>query len=95
MKKIITDFSELKSVSKNVSNKNNKLVELYNKISKTNNELKSYWEGQDAQKYSVAVSKQLKDMKDLTDTIAYISEFLDFSSNYINEVMANNVKMLK
>ena len=95
MKKLITNFSELKSVSENVFNQNNSLIKLSNTITKLNSDLQLYWEGTDALKYSEAISNQLKEMKDLTDTIAYIAEFLDFSSNSINETMTNNTKMLK
>lgn len=70
------NYSETKSVGNQVSTKASDFQELLNKIKTTNNELKGYWEGSDASKYSSAVEQQAQTMQELANVIDEIGRFL-------------------
>ena len=70
------NYSETISVGNQVTEKGGEFQELLNKVKATNSELKTYWEGSDASKYSTSVEQQAEYMQQLTDTINDIGLFL-------------------
>lgn len=95
MKKLQVSFSELESLSKSINKKNEEFVRLLNEINKLNSDLKLYWEGNDASKYSTAVEIQAKSMKELSDKLAYCSGFLSAVSSSFQQLMKENSEMMK
>lgn len=63
---------------------------LLDQIKNTNNELKTYWQGDDATKYSGAVDEQAEQMQKLETTIREIGEFLIKAANAYQEAMERN-----
>lgn len=88
-------FDETISLGNQVTEKGGTFQELLNKVKATNNELKSYWEGQDASKYSTAVEQQIEYMQQLSDTIAEIGEFLVKVGNAYKEAQETNSNGIK
>ena len=84
------NYQLTRTTGTNVANKAASFGECLTKINKTNSDLKTYWEGQDASKYSKAVEEQAKVMKDLKDTIDEIGKFLvDVGNAYEKAMQAN------
>ncbi len=89
------NYSETMSVGNQVSQKGGEFQTLLNKIKSANSELKSYWEGSDASKYSNAVEQQAEYMQKLTDTINEIGEFLVKVGQAYQEACENNANAIK
>ena len=68
--------------------------ELLNKVKATNSELKTYWEGSDASKYSTSVEQQAEYMQQLTDTINEIGGFLVKVGQAYQEACENNANAI-
>ena len=83
-------WDELINVGNQVSEKGSDFQELLEKIRSVNTELQSYWEGQDAAKYSTAITSQLENMQKLANTINEIGPFLVKVGNAYNEASEKN-----
>ena len=64
---------------------------LLENIKKTNSELMEYWQGEDAKKYSGAVSDQAQQMQNLATTIEEIGNFLVKVGNAYEAAMQQNM----
>ena len=84
------NYEETVKTGNEVTSKGGEFQDLLNKIKNTNNDLKSYWEGSDSEKYATAVEEQAKVMQDLCDTINEIGAFLVKTGNAYREAMENN-----
>lgn len=84
------NFGELNSVGTQVSTKGEEFQSLLNKIKEANNQLQSYWQGDDASKYSNAVAQQAENMQMLVNTINEIGTTLvSIGKAYQDVVEAN------
>lgn len=88
------NYSETVSVGNQVAAKGSEFQELLNKIKTTNSELKTYWEGSDASKYSTSVEQQAEYMQQLTDTINEIGGFLVKVGQAYQEACENNANAI-
>ena len=88
------NYSETISVGNQVTEKGGEFQELLNKVKATNSELKTYWEGSDASKYSTSVEQQAEYMQQLTDTINEIGEFLVKVGQAYQEACENNANAI-
>lgn len=70
------DYEQTRSTGTQVLSKGDEFNSLLTKIKGINSELQSYWEGQDASKYSGAVEVQAQNMDKLAATIKEIGDFL-------------------
>jgi len=70
------NYSETISVGNQVTEKGGEFQELLNKVKATNSELKTYWEGSDASKYSTSVAPYI------LHATAFILSFMLASSGY-------------
>ena len=95
MKKLQVDFSNLESVSKKIHDKNSEFISLLGEIEKLNTDLKQYWEGNDALKYTNAIEEQAISMKEMSDVIKETSLFLKKVSEAFKELMEDNANMIK
>lgn len=89
------NYSETISVGNQVTEKGGEFQELLNKIKTTNSELKAYWEGSDASKYSTAVEQQTEYMQQLSDSINEIGEFLVKVGQAYQEACENNANAIR
>lgn len=87
-------FSETTTTGNQVSAKGGEFQELLNKIKAVNSELKSYWEGTDASKYSSAVEQQAQVMQELAETIDEIGTFLVKVGNAYQNASEDNVNAI-
>lgn len=88
------NYSETISVGNQVTEKGGEFQELLNSVKATNSELKSYWEGSDASKYSNAVEQQAEYMQQLSDTIDEIGAFLVKVGQAYQEACENNASAI-
>ena len=89
------NYPETISVGNQVTEKGGEFQELLNNIKSANDELKSYWEGSDASKYSSAVEQQAEYMQQLSDTIKEIGVFLVKVGQAYQEACENNANAIK
>ena len=95
MNDLKVNYSETVSVGNKVTTKGEEFAELLNKIKTANSELKSYWEGSDASKYTNAVAEQAETMQQLSETIDEIGAFLGKVGNAYREAMETNASGIK
>lgn len=89
------NYSEIASLSKSVLADGEAFKDQLDSIKKTNSELETYWQGQDASKYTSAVETQAKEMQKLADTINEIGEFLKSVGDKYQAVMQENASAIK
>ncbi len=84
------NFEELNNVGNQVIAKGGEFQDLLNRIKAANNELQSYWQGDDASKYSNAVAQQAESIQKLVNTVNQIGETLLSVSRAYQEVVNDN-----
>lgn len=89
------NYQETITTGNNVTSKGEEFNQLLTKVNTINNDLKTYWEGQDASKYSNAVAEQAQVMKQLQETIDEIGAFLVKAGNAYKEAMETNASGIK
>ena len=89
------NFQATIGTGNSVISKGEEFGEVLEKINGINNDLKAYWEGQDASKYAQAVEEQAKVMKELEATIKEIGTFLTKAGNAYKEAMEANASGIK
>lgn len=89
------NYQETRNTGNNVITQSEEFSNLLSKINNINSQLKGYWQGQDATKYSGAVEEQLQYMQQLKETIAEIGEFLIQVGNAYEEAMQRNCDAIK
>lgn len=90
MNDLRVNYSETITLGNNVTTKGGEFSDLLGKIKTANSELQSYWEGQDASKYTTAVAQQAETMQRLSETINEIGTFLVKVGNAYREAMETN-----
>lgn len=88
------NYSETISVGNQVTERANEFQELLNNVKNTNSELKTYWEGSDASKYSASVEQQAEYMQKLADTVTEIGGFLVKVGQAYQEACENNANAI-
>lgn len=89
------NYQETRSTGSSVLNQGGEFRNLLGKIQNTNNELKTYWQGADASKYSGAVEEQATHMQKLADTIEEIGTFLIKVGDAYEQAMQQNSDAIK
>ncbi len=88
------NFSETITTGNQVSTKGSEFQDLLNKVDAVNNELKTYWEGTDASKYTSAVEQQAQVMKELATTVDEIGTFLVKVGNAYQSASEDNANAI-
>ena len=88
------DSGALVSNGRQVIQKGDEFKGLLNKIKTSNANLKSYWEGTDASKYSSAVEEQAKVMDELAEVIGQMGELMVNSGNAYREAREKNASSI-
>ncbi len=84
------NYNQLESLGSQILAKGEEFQSLLNKVKDTNENLKSFWEGEDASAYTSAVTEQSVTMQRLADTIEEIGNFLKSAANAYREAMESN-----
>ena len=84
------NYTELSNLGSQVLSRGEEFQSLLSKVKTTNEELKTFWEGEDANAYTTAVSEQAVTMQKLADTIEEIGNFLKSAANAYREAMESN-----
>ena len=84
------NYTETINTGGQVTSKGSEFSELLNKINAVNEELKGYWEGQDASKYTSAIEQQAVTMKKLNETVNDIGSFLVKVGNAYKDTAEDN-----
>lgn len=84
------NYQEAKNLGNNVSSKAEEFGSLLAKINTANDELKNYWQGSDASKYSDKVAEEAQVMSKLNTTLADIGTFLVNVGNAYEKVSQDN-----
>ena len=89
------NYSETISVGNQVTEKGAEFQTLLNQVKTTNAELKTYWEGSDASKYSTSVGQQAEYMQQLADTVNEIGSFLVEVGEAYQSACENNASAIR
>lgn len=87
-------YSDASSVATRLSDCGENFHNLLNQIMNINENLKNYWEGSDAAKYSRAVEEQAKVMEQLAKRIEATGDFLIAVTQEYQSVQDNNVNSI-
>lgn len=88
------NYEQTMSTGNQVTEKGSDFQDLLNKIKSINTELKTYWEGSDASKYSTSVETQAEYMQQLANTINEIGSFLVKVGQAYQEACENNANAI-
>lgn len=92
---LVINYQETRNTGNAVIGQADEFKNLLENIKNINNELKSYWQGADATKYSGAVDEQAQYMQQLATSINEIGEFLVQVGNAYEEAMQRNSEAIK
>ncbi len=89
------DYTQTRNLGNNVISKGGEFATLLGNIKSINENLRNYWKGKDAEKYTNAVLQQSQVMDKLNTTINEIGEFLINVANIYEEVSNTNQQGIK
>ena len=84
------DYNQTRQLGNNILEKGNEFSEVLSKIISENDNLKNYWKGSDAEKYTNAVAAEIENMKILNKAINEMGEFLINAANAYERVNEAN-----
>ena len=84
------DYAQTRKLGENILEKASDFSEVLTKITGENDNLKNYWKGEDAQKYTGAVSIEIENMKTLEKAINEMGQFLIDAANAYEKVNETN-----
>ena len=84
------DYAQTRQLGENILEKAKDFNEILTKISGENDNLKNYWKGSDADKYTGAVSVEIENMRTLEKAINEMGEFLIQAANAYEKVNETN-----
>lgn len=84
------DYAKTRQLGNEILAKGNDFSDVLNKITSENDDLKNYWTGSDAEKYTGAVSKEIESMKVLHRAINEMGQFLIDAANAYEKVNETN-----
>lgn len=90
MNDLVIDYEKTMTLGTQVIDKGTEFSTLLTKIKNINTELATYWQGQDASKYSDKVATQAEYMQQLANTIDEIGAFLQQVSTAYKKAMDSN-----
>lgn len=88
------DFKSINSVSTEIGSLQEEFQNLLNDINQINTDLKSSWAGDDANEYTKAIDEQSEYMRQLSNTILEIHEFLISVQKAYEQVSDDNISAI-
>ena len=84
------DYAKTRQLGNDILGKGTAFSEVLSKIISENENLKKYWKGQDADKYTSAVSNEIESMRILNKAIDEMGQFLIEAANAYEKVNETN-----
>ena len=84
------DYAKTRQLGNEILSKGSEFSDVLNKIVGENDNLKNFWQGSDAEKYTGAVSKEIESMKVLYRAINEMGQFLIDAANAYERVNETN-----
>lgn len=85
------DYAKTRALGNSIIEKGNDFTSILNKINTENDNLKNYWQGQDASKYIDAVSAEIENIRSLSRTIEEMGQYLIDAANAYEKVNESNM----
>jgi WXG100 family type VII secretion target len=89
------DYGKTRQLGENIVEKGKDFVEILNKVNSENDNLRNYWKGADAEKYTGAVAVEIQNMRVLSQAINEMGEFLIQAANAYEQVNEANQEGIK
>lgn len=90
MSSLNISFEETRTVSKSIESCSDEFTELLGKIKNSNEQLRNYWNGADAESYTNKISEQAQVMDKLSDALYEIAKYIGNVAVTYEEVMQGN-----
>lgn len=84
------DYAKTRQLGNEILAKGTEFTDVLGKITSENDNLKNYWQGSDAEKYTGAVAKEIESMKVLEKAINEMGQFLIDAANAYERVNETN-----
>ena len=84
------DYNQTRTLGNTILEKANEFSEILTKINGENDNLKNYWKGADAEKYTGAVTVEIDNMRTLEKAINEMGQFLIDAANAYEKVNETN-----
>ena len=89
------DYGKTRSLGESIVEKGKDFNEILNKVNSENDNLRNYWKGADAEKYTGAVAVDIQNMRVLYQAINEMGEFLIQAANAYEQVNEANQEGIK
>ena len=84
------DYNKTRQLGESILEKASDFNEILTKINGENDNLRNYWKGADAEKYTGAVAVEIENMRTLHQAITEMGEFLIQAANAYEKVNETN-----
>ena len=84
------DYGKTRALGDSIIEKGNDFNEILTKVNSENENLRNYWKGSDAEKYTGAVAVEIENMRVLYQAITEMGEFLVQAANAYEKVNEAN-----
>lgn len=84
------DYNSTRQIGNGILEKANDFSDILTKINGENDNLRNYWKGADAEKYTSAVAAEIENMRTLHQAIKEMGEFLIQAANAYEKVNEAN-----
>ena len=89
------DYGKTRQLGNDILEKGKEFNEVLNKVNSENDNLRNYWKGADAEKYTGAVAVEIQNMRVLYQAINEMGEFLIQAANAYEQVNEANQDGIK
>lgn len=89
------DYGKTRQLGESILEKGKDFNEVLNKVNSENENLRNYWKGADAEKYTGAVAVEIQNMRVLYQAINEMGEFLIQAANAYQQVNEANQEGIK
>lgn len=89
------DYGKTRQLGEDILEKGRDFNDILNKVNSENENLRNYWKGADAEKYTGAVAVEIQNMRVLYQAINEMGEFLIQAANAYEQVNEGNQEGIK
>ena len=89
------DYNQTRQLGNSILEKGSDFADILTKINSENDNLRNYWKGSDAEKYTGAVAVEIENMRTLYQAINEMGEFLIQAANSYQKVNEANQDGIK
>lgn len=84
------DYNQTRQLGNSILEKGSDFADILTKINSENDNLRNYWKGSDAEKYTGAVAAEIENMRTLNKAIDEMGQFLIDAANAYERVNEAN-----